>query len=56
MIETQPTVLSLTNAAALKLHELTKEETNPNIGLRGTAPRPKSVDRNRRGGSCRAAR
>jgi iron-sulfur cluster assembly protein len=34
MIETQPTVLSLTDAAAAKLHELTKEETNPNVGLR----------------------
>jgi iron-sulfur cluster assembly accessory protein len=34
MIETQPTVLSLTDAAASKLHELTKEETNPLIGLR----------------------
>jgi iron-sulfur cluster assembly accessory protein len=30
----QPTVLSLTDAAAAKLHELTKEETNPAIGLR----------------------
>ena len=38
MIEQQPavdtTVLSLSDAAALKLRELTKEETNPNIGLR----------------------
>ena len=34
MIEVQPTVLSLTDAAAAKLHELTKEETNPNVGLR----------------------
>jgi iron-sulfur cluster assembly accessory protein len=34
MIEVQPTVLSLTDAAASKLHELTKEETNPAIGLR----------------------
>jgi len=34
MIEQQPTVLSLSDAAAVKLHELTKEETNPNIGLR----------------------
>ena len=34
MIESQPTVLSLTDAAAAKLHELTKEETNPAIGLR----------------------
>jgi iron-sulfur cluster assembly accessory protein len=30
----QPTVVSLTDAAALKLRELTKEETNPDIGLR----------------------
>ena len=34
MIEPQPTVLSLTDAAATKLHELTKEEPNPDIGLR----------------------
>ena len=34
MIEQQPTVLSLSDAAALKLRELTKEEANPNIGLR----------------------
>jgi iron-sulfur cluster assembly protein len=44
MIEQQPivetphieptTVLSLSDAAALKLRELTKEETNPDIGLR----------------------
>jgi len=34
MIEAQPTVLSLTEAAASKLHELTKEETSPDIGLR----------------------
>jgi len=34
MIEAQPTVVSLTDAAALKLQELTKEETNPEIGLR----------------------
>lgn len=44
MIEQQPmieqpvinptTVLSLSAAAASKLQELTKEETNPNIGLR----------------------
>jgi iron-sulfur cluster assembly accessory protein len=34
MIEQQPTVLSLSDAAALKLRDLTKEETNPNIGLR----------------------
>src|SRR4051794_10166459 len=34
MIDQQPTVLNLTDAAATKLHELTKEETNPDIGLR----------------------
>ena len=39
MIEQQPaidpsSVLSLSDAAAAKLRELTKEETNPNIGLR----------------------
>jgi iron-sulfur cluster assembly protein len=34
MIETQPTVLSLTDAAASKLHELTKEEASPDVGLR----------------------
>src|SRR6266550_2003617 len=34
MIEAQPAVLSLSDAAAVKLHELTKEETNPDIGLR----------------------
>jgi iron-sulfur cluster assembly protein len=34
MIEPQPTVLSLTDAAATKLQELTKEEPNPDIGLR----------------------
>ena len=34
MIESQPTVLSLTDAAATKLRELTAEETNPDIGLR----------------------
>ena len=34
MIESQPTVLSLTDAAASKLAELTREETNPDIGLR----------------------
>ena len=33
-VDSQPTVLSLTDAAASKLHELTKEETNPAIGLR----------------------
>jgi iron-sulfur cluster assembly protein len=30
----QPTVLSLSDAAAAKLRELTKEATNPDIGLR----------------------
>src|SRR5438876_7609490 len=34
MLDIQPTVVSLTDAAATKLHELTKEETNPNVGLR----------------------
>ena len=35
MIDQQPTtVVSLTDAAVLKLSELTKEETNPAIGLR----------------------
>ena len=34
MIDQQPTVLSLSDAAVAKLTELTKEETNPNIGLR----------------------
>src|SRR5919202_2566558 len=34
MIDPQPTVLSLTDAAAAKLAELTKEEPNPQIGLR----------------------
>ena len=34
MIDQQPTVLSLSDAAAVKLRELTKEETNPAIGLR----------------------
>jgi iron-sulfur cluster assembly accessory protein len=33
-LEPQPTVVSLTDAAAFKLRELTKEETNPDIGLR----------------------
>jgi iron-sulfur cluster assembly protein len=33
-LEPQPTVLSLTDAAATKLRELTKEEPNPDIGLR----------------------
>jgi iron-sulfur cluster assembly accessory protein len=34
MIEQQPTVLSLSDAAVSKLRELTKEEPNPDIGLR----------------------
>ena len=34
MLEAQPTVVSLSNAAAAKLAELTKEETSPDIGLR----------------------
>jgi iron-sulfur cluster assembly protein len=34
MIESQPTVLDLTDAAATKLRELTAEEANPKIGLR----------------------
>jgi len=34
MIDPQPTVLSLTDAAASKLRELTAEEPNPAIGLR----------------------
>ena len=34
MIDATPTVVSLTNAAALKLAELTKDETSPEIGLR----------------------
>lgn len=34
MIDVQPTVVSLTDAAASKLRELTKDETNPEIGLR----------------------
>ena len=34
MLEAQPTVVSLSNAAATKLAELTKDETNPEIGLR----------------------
>ena len=34
MIDQQPTVVSLSDAAALKLRELTKDETNPDIGLR----------------------
>ena len=34
MIDATPTIVSLTDAAAAKLAELTKEETNPEIGLR----------------------
>jgi iron-sulfur cluster assembly accessory protein len=34
MIDQQPTVVSLTDAAVVKLQELTKEEMNPQIGLR----------------------
>ncbi len=34
MIDGQPTVLSLTDAAAGKLRELTAGETNPDVGLR----------------------
>ena len=34
MIESQPAVVSLTDAAASKLRELTKDETNEAIGLR----------------------
>ena len=34
MIDQQSTVVSLTDAAALKLRDLTKDETNPEIGLR----------------------
>ena len=34
MIDQQPTVVSLTDAAVVKLQELTKDETNPQIGLR----------------------
>ena len=34
MIDPQPTVVSLTDAAAMKLRELTKEEASPDIGLR----------------------
>ena len=33
-VESQPAVLSLTDAAANKLRELTREETNPDVGLR----------------------
>jgi len=34
MLEVQPTVVNLTDAAAAKLRELTAAETNPAIGLR----------------------
>ncbi len=34
MIDAQPTVVSLTDTAASKLRELTKDETSPDIGLR----------------------
>ena len=34
MIDAQPTIVSLTDAAASKLRELTKDEPNPEIGLR----------------------
>jgi iron-sulfur cluster assembly accessory protein len=34
MIDAQPTVVSLTDAAAAKLAELTKDETSAEIGLR----------------------
>ena len=34
MIDQQPQVVALTDAAVTKLRELTKEETNPDIGLR----------------------
>jgi iron-sulfur cluster assembly accessory protein len=34
MLDTQTTIVSLTDAAAAKLAELTKDETSPEIGLR----------------------
>jgi iron-sulfur cluster assembly accessory protein len=34
VIDAQPTIVSLTDAAAAKLRELTKDETSPEIGLR----------------------
>jgi len=34
MIDATPTIVSLTDAAALKLAELTKDETSPEVGLR----------------------
>ena len=42
MIDQQPTVLSLSDAAAAKLRDLTKEETNPNIGRGATIRNPAS--------------
>ena len=35
MLETQPTFLNLTDAAAGKLREITAEETNPDVGSAG---------------------
>ena len=34
MIDAQPSIVSLTDAAAARLRDLTKEETSPAIGLR----------------------
>jgi iron-sulfur cluster assembly protein len=34
VIDAQPTIVSLTDAAAAKLRDLTKDETSPEIGLR----------------------
>jgi iron-sulfur cluster assembly accessory protein len=34
MLDAQPTIVSLTDAAAAKLRELTRDETNSEIGLR----------------------
>ncbi|MEI7744730.1 MAG: iron-sulfur cluster assembly accessory protein [Chloroflexota bacterium] len=34
MIDAQPTIVSLTDAASVKLAELTKDEASPEIGLR----------------------
>ena len=34
MIDAQPTIVSLTDTAATKLRELTKDEASPEIGLR----------------------
>lgn len=34
VIDAQPTIVSLTDAATAKLRELTKDETSPEIGLR----------------------